>query len=185
MKKTLTLTALLVSSIAHVALGGVPFQQLTRAEKMQAVHIPGVEESQKRWMEDAVTREISVMLKAWTKAQELPIEEALGLLGKDGEAMKELLLNFRAAPTQEAQETIIRERLRNLTRNWELKKTRIVVEWVRTLVEHAVNVREGIGKEQNRDLYQFQKLLMHLEVWRFSPGSSSRALARGRGDPGL
>ena len=34
-------------------------------------------------------------------------------------------------------------------------------------------------------LYQFQKLLMHLEVWRFSPGSSSRALARGRGDPGL
>ena len=36
-----------------------------------------------------------------------------------------------------------------------------------------------------KTLYQFQKLLMHLEVWRFSPGSSSRALARGRGDPGL
>ena len=34
-------------------------------------------------------------------------------------------------------------------------------------------------------LYQFQKLLMHLEIWRLSPGSSSRALVRGRGDPGL
>ena len=34
-------------------------------------------------------------------------------------------------------------------------------------------------------LYQFQKLLMHLEVWRLSPGSSSRALVRGRGDSGL
>ena len=43
----------------------------------------------------------------------------------------------------------------------------------------------GFREAGRGTLYQFQKLLMHLEVWRFSPGSSSRALARGRGDPGL
>ena len=41
------------------------------------------------------------------------------------------------------------------------------------------------GKDTWEFLYQFQKLLMHLEIWRLSPGSSSRALVRGRGDPGL
>ena len=47
--------------------------------------------------------------------------------------------------------------------------------------EHPILLQDGMSLS----LYQFQKLLMHLEVWRFSPGSSSRALARGRGDPGL
>ena len=159
MKRTLTIATFLISSIAYVALGGKPFEQLSVAEKMQLVHVPGVEEQEKRLIEGNITKCFLKLLQAWVEAKDLPIENAIDLIeGKTGQ-FKGLLMAFKGIGTEEAQTIMIRKWLRKVTKDWDLKRVQFIREWLTVLVEHA-----SMLARNTNDVPAF-KAIMEVKFW--------------------
>ena len=92
------------------------------------------------------------------------------------------LLLLRHAPSDLSFNDIMQIK-QNANRAANLVRQLLAFSRQQTLQPRVIDVTEILSEIST--LYQFQKLLMHLEVWRLFPGSSSRALVRGRGDSGL